>query len=93
MTNVFAVVGEHRWEPGRLLLLGEDGRYYAYRATGAPIEVEPSAAWHLDEDALAAAVRAIPVPARSHRAGAPASLEKAEPVSRPRQVRRSNNRG
>lgn len=92
MTNVFAVVGEHRWEPGRLLLLGEDGRYYAYRANGAPVEVEPSAAWHLDEDALAAAVRAIPVPVRPYRSGASASLENVE-TPRPRQVRRSAKRG
>lgn len=67
MTNVFAVVGEHRWEPGRLLLLGEDGRYYAYRADGAPMEVEPSAAWSLDEEALASAIRHIPVTVRPYR--------------------------
>jgi hypothetical protein len=93
VTNVFAVVGEHRWEPGRLLLLGEDGLYYAYRTNGAPIEVEPSASWQLDEDALAAAVRAIPVPARPYRAGAPARLDNAEPAPRPRQGRRSSGRG
>ena len=93
MTNVFAVVGEHRWEPGRLLLLGEDGRYYAYRANGAPVEVEPSAAWHLDEDALAAAVRAIPVPARPYRAGAPAPRDVAEPRAGRRQPRGSGGSG
>jgi hypothetical protein len=58
VTNVFAVVGEHRREPGRLLLLGEDGRYYAYRADGAPMVVEPGAAWNLDDEAVAAAQRA-----------------------------------
>lgn len=62
MTNVFAVVGEHRREPGRLLLLGEDGRYYAYRADGAPMEVEPGAAWNLDDEALAAAQTVAPGP-------------------------------
>lgn len=63
MTNVFAVVGEHRREPGRLLLLGEDGRFYAYRADGAPMEVEPGAAWLLDEAALQAATRPqLPAP-------------------------------
>jgi hypothetical protein len=85
VTNVFAVVGEHRWEPGRLLLLGEDGRYYAYGANGTPVEIEPSAAWSLDEDALAAAVRAIPVPVRSSRAGTSAA---GTPGPRTRQRRR-----
>jgi hypothetical protein len=65
MTNVFAVVGEHRREPERLLLLGEDGRYYAYRADGAPMQVEPGAAWNLDEEALAAAMRTNPAPVRA----------------------------
>ena len=65
MTNVFAVVGEHRREPGRLLLLGEDGRYYAYRADGAPMEVEPGAAWNLDDEALAAAQGNGPVKPRT----------------------------
>ena len=55
MTNVFAVVGEHRAEPERLLLLGNDGRYYAYAADGPPTVVEPTGSWHLDEDHLAAA--------------------------------------
>ncbi|MDP9366256.1 MAG: hypothetical protein M3Q10_18885, partial [Chloroflexota bacterium] len=50
MTNVFAVVGQHRAEPNRLLLLGDDGRYYAYAADGLPARVEPSAAWSLDAD-------------------------------------------
>jgi hypothetical protein len=48
MTNVFAVVGEHRAEPERLLLLGDDGRYYAF-ADGRPAEVEPGDAWALDD--------------------------------------------
>lgn len=87
MTNVFAVVGEHRREPGRLLLLGEDGRYYAYRADGAPLEVEPSAAWNLDEDALATAVRAIPVPARPYRHGPPARPGEPAPAPEPRRRR------
>ena len=52
MTNVFAVVGQHRAEPSRLLLLGEDGRYYAYAADGRPTAVEPNAAWLLDADGV-----------------------------------------
>lgn len=51
MTNVFAVVGEHRREPERLLLLGDDGRYYALTADGRPVEVQPSNSWRLDTDA------------------------------------------
>ncbi len=50
MTNVFAVVGEHRLEPDRLLLLGDDGHYYAYAApSGQPTEVDPSDEWKIDE--------------------------------------------
>ena len=61
MTNVFAVVGEHRAEPDRLLLLGDDGRYYAFAADGRPIEVEPSGVWRLDADTAAArASEAVP---------------------------------
>ena len=52
MTNVFAVVGQHRAEPSRLLLLGDDGRYYAYAADGRPTAVEPSAAWILDAEGV-----------------------------------------
>ena len=49
MTNVFAVVGEHREEPSRLLLLGDDGHFYEYAsAAGQPTEVEPSDEWSLD---------------------------------------------
>jgi hypothetical protein len=49
MTNVFAVVGEHREEPTLLLLIGDDGRYYAY-ATDVPVptEVEPTDEWSID---------------------------------------------
>jgi hypothetical protein len=51
MPNVFAVVGEHRDAPDRLLLRGDDGRYYAYVAPAvAPTPVEPSAEWALDDD-------------------------------------------
>jgi uncharacterized protein YraI len=50
MTNIFAVIGEHRTEPGRLLLLGEDDLYYAYAASGPPHAVESTADWLLDRD-------------------------------------------
>jgi len=95
VTNIFAVVGEHRREPGRLLLLGEDGRYYAYRADGAPLEVEPGAAWNLDEEALAVAGRTNPVPARPYRPGAGSrqSERPAETGRRHRAAARSGSRG
>ena len=52
MTNVFAIVGEHREEPGRFLLLGDDGQFYAYAADdGRTIEVEPTDEWELDANA------------------------------------------
>lgn len=50
MTNVFAVIGEHREQPERLLLLGGDGRFYTYvSAEGPPVEVEPTEEWALDD--------------------------------------------
>ena len=50
MTNVFAVVGEHRQEPGRFLLIGDDGRFYAYASTESePIATKPSDEWELDD--------------------------------------------
>jgi len=53
MTNIFAVVGEHRAEPTRLLLLGDDGHYYAYPCSSAqPTEVEPTEEWTIDQDAV-----------------------------------------
>jgi len=30
MTNIFAVVGEHRVDPDRLLVVGQDGNTYDY---------------------------------------------------------------
>jgi hypothetical protein len=49
MTNVFAVVGEHRDDPDHLLVLGDDGSYYDYTVTTGQTEpVEPSAAWRAD---------------------------------------------
>lgn len=82
MTNIFAVVGEHRREPERLLLLGEDGRYYAYRADGAPMQVEPGGAWNLDEEALAAALRTSPAPVRRVSPGAAGRAGEAGPGGR-----------
>ena len=36
MSTVFAVVGAHREDPDRLLLLGDDGRHYACRVPEDP---------------------------------------------------------
>jgi hypothetical protein len=50
VTNVFAVVGEHRQEPERFLLVGDDGRFYAYASSESePVETEPSDEWELDD--------------------------------------------
>ena len=54
MTNVFVVVGQHEAEPERLLLLGDDGRYYAYAADGQPTTVQPSGPWRLDDQGAGA---------------------------------------
>lgn len=49
MTNVFAVVGEHRRDRGRLLLRGEDGYYYAYGdRQGEVLRVQLGNDWMLD---------------------------------------------
>ncbi|HKG25247.1 MAG TPA: hypothetical protein VKB09_06325 [Thermomicrobiales bacterium] len=46
---VFAVVGEHRGDPARLLLLGDDGRFYTYETDdGVPIAVELTPEWVVD---------------------------------------------
>ena len=50
MPAAFTLVGEHRADPDRLLLLGEDGRYYGLRLPdGATLPVEPDEAeWAVD---------------------------------------------
>lgn len=45
---VFAVVGQHRDDPSRLLLLGEDGRHYAYDASGRTSPAPVDETWRLD---------------------------------------------
>lgn len=50
MPNIFAVVGEHRDDPGRLLLRGTDDYFYAYDDAGRPRLVELTADWTLDEE-------------------------------------------
>lgn len=56
MTNVFAVVGEHKKDQARLLLKGDDGGYYAYGSRqGEVIPVRPGNEWTLDSEAKKAA--------------------------------------
>lgn len=60
MTLVFAVVGEHREDPDRLLVLGEDGHHYDYRLpTGQALPTEPDEAWEVDPSAVEAAVEEL----------------------------------
>ena len=48
-TTVYSVIGEHRLEPHRLLLLGDDGHYYAFAANAAqPTAVQPTDEWQID---------------------------------------------
>ncbi len=49
MTNIFAVIGENREDPDRLLVLGSDGQHYEYQVsvgTTAPIEIDDK--WSID---------------------------------------------
>jgi hypothetical protein len=49
MTTIFAVIGENRNDPDRLLVMGDDGHHYAYQVsdgTTAPVELTPD--WALD---------------------------------------------
>ncbi len=52
MTNIFAVVGEHRDDPDRLLVIGEDGNAYDYKVpTGQFMPTEPQEEdWHVDTE-------------------------------------------
>lgn len=45
----FLVVGEHRDDPLQLLLLGIDGRHYAYTLPeGDPTPIEPDDGWRVE---------------------------------------------
>ena len=49
--TVFAVVGEHRDNPDRLLVIGEDGLHYDMRLPeGTAVPVEPDDRWLVDEN-------------------------------------------
>jgi len=50
MTNIFAVVCEHRHDPDRLLVIGQDGNAYDYRVpSGQFIQAEPREVdWQVD---------------------------------------------
>ncbi len=50
MGTVFTVIGQHGVDPARLLLQGEDGRYYAYGRGGRLRVVALTDAWILDAD-------------------------------------------
>ncbi len=48
MVNVFTVVGEHRHDHARLLVLGADGEYYDYLATRQRLTpVDPDREWRV----------------------------------------------
>ena len=54
-TNVFAVVGQATADPDRLLLLGEDDRFYAYAADGQLRPADPTNGWRLDGEGVVGA--------------------------------------
>lgn len=55
MIDLFAVVGEHRENPNRLLLLGADGQHYDFvLPDGTTVPVEPDDGWIVDENPPAA---------------------------------------
>ena len=50
MPKQFAVIGEHDADPDRLLVVGEDGQYYAWElATDATVPIEVDEEWTVDE--------------------------------------------
>ena len=54
LATIFSVVGQHRDDPDRLLLLGEDGRHYQYDLPrDATTPVDPTDGWLVDPDAPA----------------------------------------
>ncbi len=49
MPTVYSVIGEHRDNPDRLLVLGSDGRHYALvLPSGAASPTEPTEEWAID---------------------------------------------
>jgi hypothetical protein len=50
MPTVYAIIGEHRHDPDRLLALGSDGRHYAVvLPSGDAFPTEPDDEWSMDE--------------------------------------------
>lgn len=53
MNNLYEVVGEHRSRPNRLLVLGDDGAYYAWELdTDETLPVELSSEWRVDAELI-----------------------------------------
>lgn len=51
MNNLYDVVGEHHSSPDRLLVIGEDGAYYAWELdTDETRPVELSSEWRVDAE-------------------------------------------
>lgn len=51
MNNLYDVAGEHHSSPDRLLVVGEDGAYYAWELdTDETLPVELSPEWKVDAD-------------------------------------------
>lgn len=53
MNNLYDVVGEHHSRPDRLLVIGEDGAYYAWELdTNETRPVELSSEWRVDAELM-----------------------------------------
>jgi hypothetical protein len=56
------VVGEHRDDPHRLLLLGSDANYYEYSISdGNTMPVSPNGEWNIERQAVESASDELPV--------------------------------
>ena len=50
MTTVYSIIGEHREDPARVMVLGSDSQYYAMiLPSRVTFSVEPDYDWCLDE--------------------------------------------
>lgn len=53
MNNLYDVVGEHHSRPDRLLVIGEDGAFYAWELdTDQTLPVELSSEWRIDAELM-----------------------------------------
>jgi hypothetical protein len=60
--NDLVVVGEHREDPHRLLLLGSDANYYEYSIpNGHTVQVTPDGEWKIERQAIEQVSEELPI--------------------------------